>query len=122
MLPKPLQVPVGRETLGRIMNVIGEPVDECGPIRAHPETISAPHPAILFSGAVRVVCGRTSILTCGLLGLADAKHHWGIHREAPPFVEQSTAQEILVTGIKARPAPSSYSRMLNSSFGACKLA
>jgi len=27
-----LQVPVGRETLGRIMNVIGEPVDECGPI------------------------------------------------------------------------------------------
>ncbi len=31
---------------------------------------------------------------------ADAKHHWAIHREAPPFVEQSTAQEILVTGIK----------------------
>ena len=27
-----IQVPVGRETLGRIMNVIGEPVDECGPI------------------------------------------------------------------------------------------
>lgn len=27
-----VQVPVGRETLGRIMNVIGEPVDECGPI------------------------------------------------------------------------------------------
>ncbi len=27
-----LQVPVGRETLGRIMNVIGEPVDECGPL------------------------------------------------------------------------------------------
>jgi F0F1-type ATP synthase beta subunit len=25
-------VPVGRGTLGRIMNVIGEPVDECGPI------------------------------------------------------------------------------------------
>lgn len=30
------QVPVGRETLGRIMNVIGEPVDECGPISEHP--------------------------------------------------------------------------------------
>lgn len=27
-----VQVPVGRETLGRIMNVIGEPVDEQGPI------------------------------------------------------------------------------------------
>ena len=36
----------------------------------------------------------------GLCVLPDAKHHWAIHREAPPFVEQSTAQEILVTGIK----------------------
>jgi F-type H+-transporting ATPase subunit beta len=31
----PIMVPVGRNTLGRIMNVIGEPIDECGPI--HPE-------------------------------------------------------------------------------------
>eukprot|EP00878_Enallax_costatus_P000264 GHUV01000332.1.p1 GENE.GHUV01000332.1~~GHUV01000332.1.p1 ORF type:complete len:579 (+),score=155.84 GHUV01000332.1:159-1895(+) len=30
----PITVPVGRGTLGRIMNVIGEPVDECGPIEA----------------------------------------------------------------------------------------
>eukprot|EP00238_Polyblepharides_amylifera_P001247 CAMPEP_0196572196 /NCGR_PEP_ID=MMETSP1081-20130531/2265_1 /TAXON_ID=36882 /ORGANISM="Pyramimonas amylifera, Strain CCMP720" /LENGTH=496 /DNA_ID=CAMNT_0041889415 /DNA_START=160 /DNA_END=1650 /DNA_ORIENTATION=- len=30
----PIKVPVGRETLGRIMNVIGEPIDECGPINA----------------------------------------------------------------------------------------
>src|ERR1700761_6520041 len=28
----PIMVPVGDETLGRIMNVIGEPVDEAGPI------------------------------------------------------------------------------------------
>ena len=27
-----ITVPVGRETLGRIMNVLGEPVDERGPI------------------------------------------------------------------------------------------
>lgn len=27
-----IQVPVGRETLGRIMNVVGDPVDEAGPI------------------------------------------------------------------------------------------
>ncbi|GGC51072.1 F0F1 ATP synthase subunit beta [Chelatococcus reniformis] len=31
---KPIQVPVGPGTLGRIMNVIGEPVDEAGPIEA----------------------------------------------------------------------------------------
>jgi F-type H+-transporting ATPase subunit beta len=30
----PIMVPVGRETLGRIINVIGEPVDEMGPIKA----------------------------------------------------------------------------------------
>ncbi len=29
-----ITVPVGREVLGRIMNVIGEPVDEAGPIKA----------------------------------------------------------------------------------------
>ena len=30
---QPIEVPVGDETLGRIMNVIGEPVDEAGPIK-----------------------------------------------------------------------------------------
>ena len=30
----PIEIPVGPETLGRIMNVIGEPVDERGPIEA----------------------------------------------------------------------------------------
>ena len=58
----PIRVPVGAETLGRIMNVIGEPVDEAGPI--------------------------------------PAKHFLPIHREAPAFNEQSTSQEILITGIK----------------------
>ncbi len=57
-----ISVPVGEGTLGRIMNVIGEPVDEAGPV-AH-----------------------------------EARR--GIHQAAPPFVEQSTEAEILVTGIK----------------------
>src|SRR6476620_12621324 len=30
----PIQVPVGVGTLGRIMNVIGEPIDEAGPVPA----------------------------------------------------------------------------------------
>ena len=58
----PISVPVGAGCLGRIMNVIGEPVDEAGPI---------PHTK------------RNSI-----------------HREAPAFADQTTAAEILVTGIK----------------------
>ncbi|TYC49451.1 F0F1 ATP synthase subunit beta [Rhodobacterales bacterium] len=57
-----IMVPVGDGTLGRIMNVIGEPVDDAGEIK-HEEKR-------------------------------------GIHQEAPPFIEQSTEAEILVTGIK----------------------
>ncbi|MDC0074549.1 F0F1 ATP synthase subunit beta [Alphaproteobacteria bacterium] len=57
-----ISVPVGQETLGRILNVIGEPIDERGPIRTERK---AP-----------------------------------IHASAPPFVDQSTEAEILVTGIK----------------------
>ena len=30
----PICVPVGIETLGRIMDVLGNPIDECGPIGA----------------------------------------------------------------------------------------
>ncbi len=59
---KPIAVPVGREVLGRIMNVIGEPIDERGAIKTK----------------------KTS----------------PIHREAPSLEDQSTASEILVTGIK----------------------
>ncbi|KAG2494191.1 hypothetical protein HYH03_007549 [Edaphochlamys debaryana] len=68
----PIKVPVGRGTLGRIMNVIGEPVDEQGPI--------------------------------------DAAEVWSIHREAPDFTEQSTEQEILVTGIKVVDLLAPYQR------------
>ena len=28
----PIQIPVGRKVLGRIMNVVGEPVDDLGPV------------------------------------------------------------------------------------------
>ncbi|TMJ27427.1 MAG: F0F1 ATP synthase subunit beta [Alphaproteobacteria bacterium] len=58
----PIAMPVGPETLGRILNVIGEPVDERGAV-GHKLTLP-------------------------------------IHRSAPEFVEQSTEQQILLTGIK----------------------
>ncbi|WP_417451177.1 F0F1 ATP synthase subunit beta [Kordiimonas sp.] len=58
----PISVPVGPETLGRILNVIGEPIDERGPV------------------------GHKQVAP--------------IHAEAPSFEDQSTEQEVLVTGIK----------------------
>ncbi len=45
---RPIQVPVGTATLGRIMNVIGEPVDERGPVNAA-ETRSIHQPAPSFA-------------------------------------------------------------------------
>ena len=33
-LGQPISVPVGRETLGRILNVIGEPIDGLGPVNS----------------------------------------------------------------------------------------
>ena len=58
----PISVPVGENTLGRIFNVLGDPIDN----KPAPKNVS-------FEP---------------------------IHRPAPEFVEQSTQQELLETGIK----------------------
>jgi F-type H+-transporting ATPase subunit beta len=58
----PITVPVGPEVLGRILNVIGEPIDERGAV--------------------------------------NTKKSFPIHRPAPDYTEQSTQQQVLVTGIK----------------------
>jgi F-type H+-transporting ATPase subunit beta len=57
-----IRVPVGTATLGRVMNLLGEPIDQKGPVEA----------------------AATSV----------------IHREAPAFDQQDTADHVLVTGIK----------------------
>jgi F-type H+-transporting ATPase subunit beta len=57
-----LTMPVGPGTLGRVMNLLGEPIDSGGPI--------------------------------------DAAERLPIHRAPPALAEQSTAEEVLVTGIK----------------------
>ncbi|HEX9860698.1 MAG TPA: F0F1 ATP synthase subunit beta [Nitrospirota bacterium] len=44
---KPISMPVGKSTLGRIMNVVGEPVDQMGPI-GHTETRPIHRPAPSF--------------------------------------------------------------------------
>ncbi len=43
----PISVPVGSGTLGRVMNVIGQPVDQLGPIQ-HTKTMPIHRPAPLF--------------------------------------------------------------------------
>jgi F-type H+-transporting ATPase subunit beta len=59
---KAISVPVGAGTLGRIMDVLGNPIDEAGPVQA--------------------------------------TDHWEIHRSAPSYEDQSSANDLLETGIK----------------------
>ncbi|HXH62506.1 MAG TPA: F0F1 ATP synthase subunit beta, partial [Fimbriimonadaceae bacterium] len=58
----PIMVPVGDVTLGRVFNLLGDPIDERGPVN---------------------VTERASI-----------------HRQPPPFTEQSVKIEVLQTGLK----------------------
>jgi F-type H+-transporting ATPase subunit beta len=56
-----IRMPVGRETLGRIMNVVGEPIDERGPIGASTTApIHAPAPEFIDQST------ESSILVTGI--------------------------------------------------------
>jgi F-type H+-transporting ATPase subunit beta len=58
---RPITVPVGPETLGRIINVIGDPVDERGPLNAKLSMpIHAPAPLFIDQAT------ETEILTTGI--------------------------------------------------------
>ena len=63
----PIQMPVGRQTLGRILNVVGEPVDELGPVGA--ETTSSIHrdPPSFTEQSVTVEMFETGIKVIDLL-------------------------------------------------------
>ena len=60
-LGETIMVPVGPETLGRIMNVIGEPIDERGPIKTKMKaTIHKPAPAFVDQAV------ETEVLATGI--------------------------------------------------------
>lgn len=62
-----IKVPVGNVTLGRIINVLGEPIDNKGHLKSVDDSVI---------------------------------EKWEIHRSPPSFLEQSTSNNILETGIK----------------------
>jgi F-type H+/Na+-transporting ATPase subunit beta len=74
----PISVPVGKETLGRVMNVIGEPVDNLGPVNAKKRLpIHRPAPpfdeqstkAEMFETGVKVIDLIQPFLKGGKIGL-----------------------------------------------------
>lgn len=74
----PITVPVGRATLGRVMNVLGEPVDKLGPIRSDKRySIHRPAPPLeeqsteleMFETGIKVVDLLEPYLKGGKIGL-----------------------------------------------------
>ncbi|GAB4334915.1 MAG: F0F1 ATP synthase subunit beta [Candidatus Abyssubacteria bacterium] len=68
----PITIPVGEECLGRVFNLLGQPIDEMGDV--------------------------------------DAKTKYPIHRPAPSFEEQVSANELFETGLKVIDLLAPYTR------------
>ena len=76
-----IKVPVGDATLGRMFNVLGEPIDGGDKIDENTEFWDIHRKAPSFSEQ-------------------STDDYWEIHREPPKFEDQKPATEILETGIK----------------------
>lgn len=106
-----IMMPVGDQVLGRIMNVIGEPVDEITIFELNDGTIKrgiiAAEGDATYTIKVRdeedphliteVAISKTNIKEIKVL---EATEFRGIHRAPPAFEEQSTSTEMFETGIK----------------------
>jgi F-type H+-transporting ATPase subunit beta len=77
-LGKPVTVPVGRATLGRVMNVLGQPVDKLGPVKSDIHySIHRPAPLLenqstnleMFETGIKVVDLMEPYLKGGKIGL-----------------------------------------------------
>ncbi len=64
---KPISMPVGRQTLGRIMNVIGEPIDELGPVGEESKLPIHREPPAFIDQSVEVEMFETGIKVVDLL-------------------------------------------------------
>src|SRR5471030_3256577 len=64
---EPITVPVGKEVLGRIINVVGNPVDEKGPIKATRRMPIHRAPPLFVDQDVRVLAFETGIKVIDLL-------------------------------------------------------
>ena len=117
----PIMVPVGQQVLGRILNVVGDPVDEItvfelnngeikrGMLDGESDTaytikvrdMDDPH------HIENVQISKTNVKEVKVL---ETTERWAIHRKPPSFVEQSVSTEVLETGIKVIDLLGPYAR------------
>ena len=116
-----IMMPVGKEVLGRILNVIGEPVDEIqvfelnnGEIkRGILESESDTAYSIKVRSAEhveKIEVEQISKTNVKVVRKLEATKSWPIHRQAPSFEDQAVSTEVLETGIKVVDLLAPYSR------------
>ena len=85
----PISMPVGKECLGRVMNVIGQPVDGAGPIgatkfspihRAAPTFVEQSTTVEVFETGIKVIDLLAPYRKGGKIGLFDGAHP-GAHQQ-----------------------------------------
>ena len=117
----PIMMPVGQQVLGRILNVIGEPVDEItifdttdgivrGTLASETDDAYQVITRISKDGHLHneEITLQKSVVTA--VKSLETEVRMPIHRQAPAFMEQSTAVEMFETGIKVVDLLAPYSR------------
>ena len=116
-----INVPVGKQVLGRILNVVGEPVDEIQVFELNNGEIKrgivVSESDTAYTIKVRdakhvedmedVQISKTNIKEIKAL---EAVETWPIHRNAPSFEDQAVTTEVLETGIKVIDLLAPYAR------------
>lgn len=107
----PIRVPVGREVLGRILNVVGEPVDEVVVLKKKDgslargfliEETDSEYTIKVLDAANDYKANEVKVAKADVAERLEheATQYAGIHREPPKFEELSTTAEVFETGIK----------------------
>ena len=118
-----IMMPVGKEVLGRILNVTGQPVDEIVIVdKQDGTTVRGTLLATKEDGSLVIETADDSgdeikkstqtIKKAAIKELRghEAKQFWPIHRPAPKFEDQSVAVEMFETGIKVVDLLAPYAR------------
>jgi F-type H+-transporting ATPase subunit beta len=119
----PIQMPVGQQVLGRILNVVGAPVDNVRVFKTtdgktlralvEGETETAYQVRRRYKNEEHeLVYEEMELLKSSVVEVKDLEHteSWSIHRAAPSFVSQAVSVETFETGIKVIDLLAPYAR------------
>ena len=118
----PISVPVGKQVLGRILNVVGEPVDEVqvfelnngeikrGMLESESDTAYNIKVRTNWDEVHDLEVEQISKTNVKAIKPHEAIEYWPIHRNAPSFEEQAVSTEVLETGIKVVDLLAPYAR------------